>query len=74
MNLADFFANLSIKILGPNDSESLFLHWVAAHIGQLEDATEELGVELPTEGPGFYWRLRAVVLPALWRRYEHGQK
>lgn len=74
MSLADFFARFSKTLLGAEDSEAIFLHWVASNVGHLEDATTELGVELPAEGPDFFMRLRAACLPELWRRYEHGQE
>lgn len=54
----------------PGDPMRLFHEWLYENEGHTKKAITDLGLELPTEGPGLGNRIRELVTPVLVKRYQ----
>ncbi|RJQ04829.1 MAG: hypothetical protein C4551_10140 [Bacillota bacterium] len=67
MTVVDVLLKIAERTLKPGDPDIIFMHWLKANGGRLQEATRELGIEV-AEGPDFLRRLRAAVVPRLTGR------
>jgi len=65
----EVLAGVAKRTMSEDNPERIFLEWMASNGGNLRAACEKLGVKVD-DGPDFYKRLKAAVLPKLIKNID----